>query len=133
MKVENTNCVLVEKDGKVLLVRRLNITFHGWWCLPGGHAEKGESMAQAAQREIDEEVGGIKLEKEPFMVFLHDWPAEQHTNEPHKHRCHVYRGRMVGEMKAGSDAGELRWFTPEEAKNLKLTNYTEKVLNKLYE
>ena len=133
MKVENTNCMLVEKDGKVLLAKRLNDTFFGWWCLPGGHNEVGETQRQAAQREANEEIGEVEVGGKPFMVFLHDWPTDRHTNEPHKHRCHVFRGKIVGKLRAGDDAGEIRWFTPSEARKLKLTVYTEKVLNQLYE
>jgi 8-oxo-dGTP pyrophosphatase MutT (NUDIX family) len=117
--------MLIEKDGKVLLAKRLNDTFFVRWCLPGGHAEKGESDHQAAQLEADEEVGGIEVEKRPFMVFLHGWPSDRHTQEPHKHRCHVFRGEITGKLKAGYDAGEIRWFTPSEERKLKLTVYTE--------
>lgn len=131
--IENTACVVVEREGRLLLVKRASKTFHGWWCVPGGHAEQGETPIQAAQREANEEVGGVKVGGKPFMVFLHDWPADNHINEPHQHRCHTFRGKVVGELKAGSDAAEIGWFTPEGARKLKLTNYTEKVLKHLYE
>lgn len=130
--IENTACVVVEREGKLLLVKRANRTFHGWWCVPGGHAEQGETPAQAAQREANEEVDDVKVEEKPFMVFLHDWPADNHVNEPHQHRCHVFRAKVSGKLKEGSDAAELGWFTPKEAKKLRLTNYTEKVLNHLF-
>ena len=62
--IENTVAILVEKEGKILLVKRLNKTFRGWWCLPGGHAEPNETIEQAAQREVREEaevLGAIPL------------------------------------------------------------------------
>ncbi len=130
--IENTNAILVEKDGKILLVKRLNKTFRGWWCLPGGHAEPGETPEQAAQREANEEVGSVKVEGTPFMIFVHDWPADCHIKEPHQHKCHAFRGRVAGKIRAGSDAGEFKWFTPEEAGKLKLTNYTEMVLKTIF-
>ena len=130
--IENTVAILVERDGKILLVRRLNDTFRGWWCLPGGHSEPGETPYQIAQRETREEVGGIEVEKKPFLVFNHDWPADRHIKEPHQHKCHAFRGGVVGKIKAGDDAGEIRWFTLEEAKRLKLTNYTKRILNTLF-
>ena len=129
--IEDTNITVVEREGKILLVKRLNDTFRGWWCLPGGHGEPGESPANAAQREAREEAGGVEVEKEPFLIFVHDWPADSHVNEPHQHRCHAFRGSISGKLKAGDDAGEIRWFTPEEARKLKLTNYTERVLRKI--
>ena len=39
---------------KILLTRR---TDNGRWCLPGGHAEPGESIAEACMREVWEETG----------------------------------------------------------------------------
>ena len=131
MVTENTACVLVEKDGRLLLVKRTNRTFRGWWCLPGGHGEEGETPEQTAQREAIEEVGGVAVGKSPFLVFVHDWPADRHTNEPHRHRCHVFHGKIVGRLRAGSDAGRMGWFAPEEVKKLKLTNYTERVLREI--
>jgi ADP-ribose pyrophosphatase YjhB (NUDIX family) len=46
--------IAVFEDGKVLLTRREDF----WvWCLPGGHVDPYESFAQAAVREVREEVG----------------------------------------------------------------------------
>jgi 8-oxo-dGTP pyrophosphatase MutT (NUDIX family) len=46
-------CILV-RDGRVLLVRH---TYERWWYLPGGGVKRGESFAEAAQREVAEETG----------------------------------------------------------------------------
>lgn len=40
--------------GRLLLIRRRD---DGTWCLPGGHVQPGESWAQAAMREVEEETG----------------------------------------------------------------------------
>lgn len=50
--------VLCERDGRVLLMRRAGTGFFdGQFSLPGGHVEAGESLRQAAQRELREETG----------------------------------------------------------------------------
>jgi ADP-ribose pyrophosphatase YjhB (NUDIX family) len=49
--------VLVERDGRVLLVRRANEPFRGLWTLPAGFVDAGEDPAQAASRECLEETG----------------------------------------------------------------------------
>ena len=46
----------VWRDGKVLLVERAKPP-RGMWAFPGGHVELGESLEQAAARELHEETG----------------------------------------------------------------------------
>jgi 8-oxo-dGTP pyrophosphatase MutT (NUDIX family) len=50
--------VLCEREGRVLLLRRAGTGFFdGLYSLPGGHVEQGESILQAAARELEEETG----------------------------------------------------------------------------
>jgi ADP-ribose pyrophosphatase YjhB (NUDIX family) len=60
----------VFKDGRVLLTRRED--FHVW-CLPGGSVDDGESVAQAAMREVTEETGlEVRLTR---MVGIYSRPG----------------------------------------------------------
>jgi 8-oxo-dGTP diphosphatase len=45
------------REGKVLLVRRARSPGKGFYSLPGGRVEFGESLHQALAREVDEETG----------------------------------------------------------------------------
>jgi len=45
------------RDHKVLLVRRARTPGKGFYSLPGGRVEFGESLHQALRREVDEETG----------------------------------------------------------------------------
>lgn len=77
--------VLVVRDGMLLLGRRINTgTLDGWLSTPGGRIEQGETMFQAARRELKEETGlgtglllviGFKEHfragKHYFMVYLY--------------------------------------------------------------
>jgi len=48
--------VVVDERGRVLLTRRADFEV---WCLPGGMLDEGESVREAAQRELAEEVGDV--------------------------------------------------------------------------
>ncbi len=44
-------------DGKILLVKRDTVPFKGYWALPGGRMDPGESVEQTIVRECKEETG----------------------------------------------------------------------------
>ncbi len=123
----DTVSMVIEKDGKFLLVKRADAPECGYWAVPGGHVEKGESHLRAAKRESREEVGGIEITtKKPVFVFVHD------IKIGHRHKAHVFLGRVKGRVRAASDAKKLGWFTLNRMKRMNITHYTKKIINKLY-
>ena len=45
--------VMLEQGGRVALLKRSNTGFmDGYYALPGGHQEQGESISEAARREL---------------------------------------------------------------------------------
>jgi 8-oxo-dGTP pyrophosphatase MutT (NUDIX family) len=57
-------CGLVERDGKVLLVRH---SYVAGWLLPGGGVRRGEPAEQAIVRELREEIGLIRSAPPEFF------------------------------------------------------------------
>jgi 8-oxo-dGTP diphosphatase len=94
----------VIRGDAVLLVQRGQGRLQGYWSLPGGHIEPGETVRAAALRETREETGvEARLESlvDVHEVLLH---AEDRTLLAH-YVIAVFCGRwLAGEPVAGGDA-----------------------------
>lgn len=52
------------QNNKILLVKRGTVVFKGYWALPGGRVDSGETIEQAVVREVKEETGfDVKIVK----------------------------------------------------------------------
>lgn len=49
--------VVIRKVGSIVLVRRRKPPYEGYWALPGGFVEYGETVEKAVKREVKEETG----------------------------------------------------------------------------
>ena len=67
--------VIVDTEKRILISRRPDHThLGGLWEFPGGKVEAGESLTQALDRELFEELG-LRVEHcEPLMEIHHDYP-----------------------------------------------------------
>jgi len=122
----DTVTIVIEKDGKFLLARRLNRPNKGYWCTPGGHVDEGETPLEAAKREAQEEIGDVELDEKELFDFVHD------VRLGHRHHAHVFHAKPSGKIRAASDVGEVGWFTLEEIADLDVTHYTNIVFNRLF-
>ncbi len=67
--------VLIKPDGRVLYAQRLEgKPYAGWWEFPGGKQEPGETMRQALDRELSEELGIEVLQANQWVVRDHVYP-----------------------------------------------------------
>ncbi len=126
METEKTVALVVRKGGKFLLLKRANRTGRGLWCIPGGHAETGETAEKAALREAREEIGEVLLGKF-ILKFVHDVRAG------HMHEAHIFFARLKGKVKINEESSAYGWFTLEEMKTMALTDYTLYALNYMIE
>jgi 8-oxo-dGTP diphosphatase len=68
--------VLLRPDGTVLLGNRPeDKPWPGWWELPGGKLEPGESVMQALARELHEELGIQIHTATPWVTYVHTYPT----------------------------------------------------------
>lgn len=101
--------VIIEKDGKVLLVKRKFAPFKGDWSLPAGFMEYGESPEACAIREIYEETNlKIKLPALFGVYAGHDDPRTYAI-------LVVYLADIIeGQPEPGDDAQEISFFSRDE-------------------
>jgi len=95
--------VLLGPDGTVLLGNRpADKPWPGWWELPGGKLEPGETVLQALARELHEELGIQVTAATPWVTYVHKYP----TTTVRLAFCRVTN--WEGEPK-GLEGQELRW------------------------
>src|SRR6266498_4107990 len=96
--------VLIFKDNKVLLVRHGEAAGHvtGSYGLPAGRIEKGETVKQAALRELQEETGFIttedNLEELPLKILPADIPRKDGTIKRFSitvFLCRKFSGKLI--------------------------------------
>lgn len=108
--------VLVEKQGKILLLRRAIPPFVGRWVLPGGKVDYGETVEQAAAREAREETGLVVRLREILGVY------SSPKRDPRAHTISIafVGSPKGGRLKSSRESTELQWFAPQTAAKLLL-------------
>ncbi|GJE33610.1 RNA pyrophosphohydrolase [Methylobacterium oxalidis] len=113
--------IAVIRDGRVLLAARANEPMRGVWTLPGGLVEAGEALAEAARRELAEEVGldaTVVAVLSPTEIIERDAEGRvRHHYVVHPHAA-LWCG---GEPVAGPEALGVRWATLDEVADLATT------------
>lgn len=102
----------------------------GYWSLPGGLVEVGETIEEALKREMFEEVGlRVELVRR-FGIFerimFRGKPVRAKSRRPEYHYVLVdYVCRVVGgELRAGDDVSRAEWVERSKLGEFKLTEGT---------
>lgn len=120
--------VVVWTDERVLLVRRGKPPRRGEWSIPGGAQHVGETIIEAAVREVREETG-----LEVAITGLLDVIDFIDRDEGAVVRYHYTLVDMVADAVAGSarpgdDVAEVAWVSPDELDRYKLWSETARII-----
>ncbi|MGD0612958.1 MAG: NUDIX hydrolase [Anaerolineales bacterium] len=101
--------VLVEREGRILLVRRVNEPYRGDWSLPAGFVDAGEDPARAAERECLEETH-LQVQVTNLMDIV---AGREHARGADF--VIYYRAEIIaGDLQAGDDADAAGFFDPSD-------------------
>lgn len=113
------------RDGKVLLVRRARFPAKGFYSLPGGRVEFGETLDAALHREVDEETA-LKIKIVGLAGFREVVPG---TSGGGHYLIMSFAARWrSGEPVLNDELDDFRWLEPDSLGDLKLTDGLQEVI-----
>lgn len=119
---------VVIRDGAVLLVRRAKPPSEGLWAIPGGSVELGETLQQAAERELYEETGVRARAGKPCYAFDAVHKDEEGRVKFHYVVVDLRADFLCGEPDPGDDVLEARWVRPSELRTMAVSERTLELL-----
>jgi ADP-ribose pyrophosphatase YjhB (NUDIX family) len=104
---------IIEKDGKILLVKEKKKTAKDKWSHPAGWIDVEENSIDAVKREVKEETGFDFEPKNVLGVYV---LVKQEVDDLHHAIKIIFTGDIVKEQgeRMVDEISEIKWFSPEE-------------------
>ena len=113
------------RDGKILLVRRARFPAKGFYSLPGGRVEFGETLHAALHREVGEETA-LKIEIIDLAAWREVLPG---TSGGGHYLIMSFAARWIsGEPVLNDELDDYKWLAPDALGELKLTSGLREVI-----
>ncbi|ADU08831.1 NUDIX domain-containing protein [Micromonospora aurantiaca] len=129
IQMPSVSVVVVDERARILLVRHAEDG--NGWAVPGGAVDIGESPAQAAVREIREEIG-VRINRPRLLDVLGgpDYEVTYPNGDRVAYVTAVYQATIAdGEPVPDHDEiGELDWFTPPQLAGADLNRFSRALL-----
>jgi 8-oxo-dGTP diphosphatase len=116
-RVPCVGAVILDDDGRLLLVRRGHAPSIGCWSIPGGRVEPGETDEQAVRREVLEETA-LDVSVDRFVGAVERDAPDGSVCVIRDFACLVGDGADPAAVRAGDDADDVGWFSPDELPGL---------------
>jgi putative (di)nucleoside polyphosphate hydrolase len=128
----NAAVIVTDGKGRVLLCQRIEDTLKQHWQVVQGGIDEGETARQAAERELQEELGiapdSFQILAESREVYRYTWTpeylaslpprpfSEQYVGQEQRYFLAQYNGGLADlDLDAhGREFAEVRWGTPQE-------------------
>ena len=124
--------VIVFRDKDVLLVKRNKDPNKGFWSIPGGKQILGETLVEAAQRELFEETG-VRVDSLLLVDVADSIISDAEGKIKYHYTLVDYMGHWYsGNSRAGDDAQEVRWVHMNELSSYSLLEKTMNIIHKAY-
>lgn len=117
--------IIEREDGKVLIaLRPENAMLGGLWEFPGGKQEKGETIRQTVERELQEELG---VEVHPYKEFM----KLKHVYSHFSITMHAFLCKLVSGEPTPNCSQEIRWVEISELENYPFPKANKRLTEKL--
>jgi len=124
--------VAVFRNGRALLAARGKPPSEGLFSLPGGQVEIGETLAEAALRELREEVG-VEAKLIGLIAPVEFIERDREGRIKHHIVIAAHAARWVsGEPRTGPEAKEIRWVTERDIVGLPTTPGLAAILERAF-
>lgn len=124
---------IVWRGDKVLLVRRAKSPRMGAWSLPGGAQKAGETVFEAARREVREETA-IAIRVLGLVDVVDSIRHDAHGRvQYHYTLVDVHAEWETGEPRADTDVSEAAWFAREAIPPLGMWAETVRVIERSHQ
>ena len=128
--ISAASAVVINAANEVLLVQRGSAPYEGFWSLPGGAVEWGETLEEAAMREVREECGIDIHIKRLNTVLSRIVRSEAGIPEYHYVIVNFIASCAQETIHAGSDAKDARWVPVNQLSQYRLTEGIEEMVHK---
>ncbi len=138
LRPQPASSAIIKRGDRLLLVRRINPPSQDMFAFPGGRGEHGETPADTALRELQEETGIVA--RHPQLFATYDLPSRDSAGQLTSHfllSVFLVEADEQTAALAADDAADAGWFTLEEIRRLpapeSVVECAERLLGQLHE
>ncbi len=122
----------VRKGDAILLIRRGKPPRLNEWSIPGGAVESGETWREAARREVREECG-IEIAIGDVLDAINIVERDPDGRVRYDYAIVDFMATYLrGDLRASSDAADVRWITQDELGHYPMNPQTSEMLLKAF-